>query len=177
MHDNMVMDAEAAAYPCCVVGGMTRDARHGYHPENASACVPSLSFLANRLHLLTYLVADDYMKLRHFLQHYHAHLGVWPNHTRVALRMRASAGEALVNATLAVAAESGVPHANVRLVHAAPSDTVKIALMNEHMCARHRSRPHGVCASPPLPSLLVPARLVTRYTPAASRLQTLTRST
>ena len=85
---------------------MTRDARHGYHPNNASACAPSLTFLASRLYLFTYLLADDSQKLRHFLRHYHTRLGVWPNHTRVALRMRASAGEVLVNATLAVAAAS-----------------------------------------------------------------------
>lgn len=125
-----------AAYPCCVVGGMTRDARHGYHPNNStSTCVPSLAFLASRLHLFTYLLADDYLKLGHFLRHYHTRLGVWPNHTRIALRMRASAGEALLNATLAVAAAAGVPHANVRLVHASPSDAVKIALINEQLCA------------------------------------------
>ena len=125
-----------AAYPCCVVGGMTRDARHGYHPNNStSTCVPSLAFLASRLHLFTYLLADDYLKLGHFLRHYHTRLGVWPNHTRIALRMRASAGEALLNATLAVAAAAGVPHANVRQVHASPSDAVKIALINEQLCA------------------------------------------
>ena len=70
--------------------------------------------------------------LLHFLRHYHR-LGVWPSHTSVAIRARRSASLAATNATLRVLQQAGVPGSNVRMIHAPPSDTLKIQLMNEHL--------------------------------------------
>ena len=70
--------------------------------------------------------------LLHFLRHYHR-LGVWPSHTSVAIRARRSASLAATNATLRVLQQAGVPDSNVRMIHAPPSDTLKIQLMNEHL--------------------------------------------
>lgn len=114
--------------PCCVIHGSTKMARHAYSP----GCRPALEFLAPRLHLFSFILADDSDMLRHFLRHYHR-LGVLPTHTRVAIRARRSATRASTDATLTVLREAGVPDANVRMIHSPPSDSLKIQLMNEHL--------------------------------------------
>ena len=82
---------------------------------------------------MTYCIADDRLKLKHWLRHYIGRLGVWANHTRIVLRMRLSASEAEVNATVAVAIAAGVPASNILRQHSPPSDAIKIALMNAHI--------------------------------------------
>ena len=114
--------------PCCVVHGSTKLARHAYSPN----CRPALHFLAPRLYLFSFILADDSAMLLHFLRHYHR-LGVWPSHTSVAIRARRSASQAATNATLQVLRQAGVPDSNVRMVLAPPSDAVKIQLTNEHL--------------------------------------------
>ena len=114
--------------PCCVVHGSTKQARHAYSPN----CRPALHFLAPRLYLFSFILADDSAMLLHFLRHYHR-LGVWPSHTSVAIRARRSASQAATNATLQVLRQAGVPDSNVRMVLSPPSDALKIQLTNEHL--------------------------------------------
>ena len=118
-----------ADLPCCVLHGTTKHAQHASAPD----CRPALQFLAQRLHLFSFILSDDSLMLGHFLRHYHR-LGVWPAHTRIAVRARRHHGGAhALNATLRVLRRARVPEANVRILHTAPSDTLKIRLMNEQI--------------------------------------------
>ena len=114
--------------PCCVTHGTTKHARHAY----SANCRPALQFLAPQLFLFSFILSDDSSMLSHFLRHYQR-LGVWPGHTRVAIRARRSANIATTNATLAVLKQAGVPRSNVRIIRSPPSDTLKIQLMNDHL--------------------------------------------
>ena len=114
--------------PCCVVSASTKRARHAYMP----GCSPVLKFLAARLHLFSFILSDDSIMLSHFLRHYHR-LGVSASHTRVAIRARRSGNPAALNDTLSALDRAGVPRDNVRVVHSAPSDALKIQLMNEQI--------------------------------------------
>ena len=128
----MAAATNASLWPCCVFksGGT-----HAHHIQLEGGCSPPLAFLSPKLHLMTYLVADDHVKLRHWLRHYLVRLGVWANHTRIVLRMRRSASGRALNATLAAAAEFGVPPSNMLRQHSPPSDTIKMALMNAHLAS------------------------------------------
>ena len=85
---------------------------------------------------MSFLVADDHLKLRHWLQHYLVHLGLWANRTHLALRVRAHRTSASdLNVTRAVAASFGIPASAIREVHAPPSDALKLSLMNAHINA------------------------------------------
>ena len=116
--------------PCCVVHGSTKSARHAASP----GCQPALQFLAAQLHLFSFILSDDSVMLGHFLSHYHR-LGVRPSHTHVAIRMRRSGGVGPLEATRAALRHANVPDANVRVLHTAPSDELKIRLINERIDA------------------------------------------
>lgn len=70
--------------------------------------------------------------LGHFLSHYH-HLGVWPNHTKIAIRVRRSASHEQLQATLTTLQAHGILHSNVEMLRMAPSDATKIVLINRHL--------------------------------------------
>ena len=117
---------------CCVEHGATKRAAH---KQVATAeCTPQLRFLADRLFLFSFILADDADMLWHWLRHYHG-LGVRPTHTYVAVRARHSATEEQLQATLQALAAGGVPQQNLRVVRAPPSDSLKLELINQRIAA------------------------------------------
>ena len=110
--------------------GSTKQPRHAYH----DGCVPVLRFLADRLYLFSFILSDDTLMLRHFVAHY-KRLGVLPAHMSVAVRARQSTTVAAANATLDAIRAAGVPSENLQIVHAPPSDSLKIELMNRHIAS------------------------------------------
>ena len=119
---------DVPARPCCVLHGTTKHRSHGTSP----GCVPALRFLAPQLWLYSFILSDDSLMLRHFLSHYQG-LGVWANQSRFGIRVRRRGRAEELQATLAVLREYRIPDSNYRLLHTAPSDEVKLAMVNQHL--------------------------------------------
>ena len=112
---------------------------HGYYPKRAEhARTPASSWqkwglpaISKDLYLYSLLLSDDSIMLRHWLRHYHG-LGVRANQTNVAIRVHGKKKIELEK-TLQTLHRASVPEANIRLVHAPPSDNLKLSLINNFM--------------------------------------------
>ena len=112
----------------CVLSGNSKRLHHA-----RTLTRPRLYEVADRLYLFSFLLPVDSLMLGHWLQHYHG-LGVWPNHTHLAVRMDPGRDqEDRLRATMSVLRRAGVPRGNVRVVSSPPSDDLKISMTNEVM--------------------------------------------
>ena len=94
----------------------------------------SVSLQPLHVHLLSLILAGDALMLQQWLWHYHG-LGVLPERTNIAIRMQRSAPSSAVAETMGVLQRAGVPQGNVRLVHALPSDDLKLKLINAKLAS------------------------------------------
>ena len=117
------MPADAHATPPCCVGKRDKSSKAG--------CA-TLSFLSHRLFLYTFILSDDTIMLHHFLQHY-SRLGVLPEHTAVAIRMREGGTAAQLQETQAVLKRAQVPDENIQILRRPPSDALKLSLVNAYV--------------------------------------------
>ena len=116
---------------CVSHGANAKGSTHDY-VSMSDWKIKGIPAIANTLHLFSFILSDDAIMLRHWLRHYHG-LGVWPNQTHVAIRIRKSAAEAALGETRRALNEANVPEANVQIVTAPPSDALKLKLINSLM--------------------------------------------
>ena len=130
-------DPKALAAPlCCLIvkhGAVERMAERPWKREERAAlrlgCSP-LKFLAPRLFLFSFILADDTVMLHHWLQHY-SRLGVWSTHTAIAIRTNEPADTESLKETLQLLRAANV--STVSVINSPPSDTLKIQTMNNFL--------------------------------------------
>lgn len=123
------MVANTAHDPPCCIGSRDKQSNAGCSP---------LTFIAPRLFLYTFILSDDAIMLHHWLRHYHR-LGVFPQHTAVAIRMREGGSAAQLQETQSVLSKARVPTENINVIARAPSDTLKLNLVNAYLASLPRN--------------------------------------